>query len=388
MRFFTLLAAVPAVLAAPIRETRADQEVIPNKWIAKFKSGSDANALSSALASVGQVLGAEPTRTFNIGAFQGFAFEGDNALSQLVANLASIEAIEPDTKVYASALITQNNPPYGLARISHRTPSSNYVYDSSAGEGTFAYIIDTGIRTTHHDFGGRASFGANFAGDNDNSDGNGHGTHVAGTVGSATYGVAKRTSLIAVKVLDASGSGSNSGVLEGIAWAANDMKAKGRTGKAVGNLSLGGVFSQMTNDAAKAAIDQGLFLAIAAGNSGLPTITSSPASEKSACTVGAIDSTDTLASFSNWGALVDILAPGLNVTSTWNGSDDDTNTISGTSMATPHITGLGAYLLTLEGSRTPAALCKRIVDLSTMGAAKGLTLKIGTPNAIAYNGAA
>jgi subtilisin family serine protease len=169
------------------------------------------------------------------------------------------------------------------------------------------------------------------------------------------------------------------------------MKQKGRIGKAVANLSLGGVFSSTTNRAAAEAVRQGLFLAVAAGNSGLPAFTSSPASEPSVCTVGATDENDQLASYSNYGNLVDILAPGTNVTSTWIRSNTDTNTISGTSMATPHITGLGAYLLALEGAKNPAVLCQRIRDLSTknkisFGLVAGAPLLGGTKNQLAYNG--
>lgn len=141
-------------------------------------------------------------------------------------------------------------------------------------------------------------------------DGNGHGTHVSGTTGSNTYGVAKKTNIIGVKVLSSEGSGTNAQVLAGIDWAVNDMKSKGRVGKSVANLSLGGIFSPMTNAAAAEAVAQGLFMAVAAGNSGLPTITSSPASERSVCTVGATDKDDNRASFSNFGLLVDIFAPG------------------------------------------------------------------------------
>lgn len=184
---------------------------------------------------------------------------------------------------------------------------------------------DTGIYTSHPDFGGRASFGANFA-DNSNTDGNGHGTHVAGTTGSNTYGVAKKTNLIAVKVLGSDGSGTNSGVISGINWAANDVRSKGRSGKAVANMSLGGSFSQATNNAVAAATSAGLFMAVAAGNDGADASGSSPASEPSACTVGAIDNTKTEASFSNYGSIVDIFAPGVNVLSTWN--DGRTNTVS------------------------------------------------------------
>lgn len=218
-------------------------------------------------------------------------------------------------------------------------------------------------------------------------DGNGHGTHVAGTTGGTTYGVAKRTNLIAVKVLGAEGSGSNAGVLAGIDWAVNDMNSKGRRGKAVGNLSLGGLFSPTTNAAVAEAVRQGLFLAVAAGNSGLPTFTASPASEPSVCTVGATDAQDNRASFSNFGLLVDVFAPGVNVTSAWFESDTDTNTISGTSMASPHVAGLGAYLLGLEGAREPGPLCERIRALSTKGKIRALDTLLGlSKNQLAYNG--
>lgn len=206
---------------------------------------------------------------------------------------------------------------------------------------------------------------------------------MAGTTGSTSYGVAKKTTLIAVKVLGAEGSGSNDGVLAGIDYAVNDAKSKGRIGKAVANLSLGGIFSPMSNAAVKEAVAQGLFLAVAAGNSGAPTITSSPASEPDVCTIGASDKNDAKASYSNFGLLVDVFAPGTNITSTWKNSDTDQKTISGTSMATPHITGLGAYLLALEGPRDPKALCKRIQDLSTKNTLSGLLL---TKNYLAYNG--
>lgn len=315
------------------------------------------------------------------------AFAGVDNLLGLVANIASIESIEPNTRVTTSALVTQSNvPSYGLARISHReNGATDYVYDDSAGEGTFSYIIDTGIRTTHQDFGGRAVFGASFVDGEQEGDGNGHGTHVAGTTGSTTYGVAKKTTLIAVKVLGAEGSGSNAGVLAGIDWAVNDAKSKGRIGKAVGNLSLGGPLSPATNAAVAEAVAEGLFLAVAAGNSGLPTITASPASAPEVCTVGASDDQDRRASYSNFGFLVDVFAPGSNITSTWIDSDSDTNTISGTSMASPHVAGLGAYLLALEGPQDPQALCSRIQELSTKNALN-LGLQLFSGNRLAYNG--
>lgn len=183
------------------------------------------------------------------------------------------------------------------------------------------------------------------------------GTHVAGTIGGTTYGVAKKVSLYAVKVLNASGSGTNSGVISGMNFVATDSQSRSCPKGTVANMSLGGSTSTAVNSAAAAMVKAGVFLAVAAGNDGANAANSSPASEPTVCTVGATEKTDSLASYSNFGAVVDILAPGTNILSSWIGSSSASNTISGTSMATPHITGLAAYLLALQGAKTPAALC-------------------------------
>lgn len=240
----------------------------------------------------------------------------------------------------------------------------------------------------HRNFENRAFLGADFSNEStDGIDRNGHGTHVAGTTGGSTYGVAKKTTLIAVKVMNAAGSGANSDVLAGLDWAVNDAKNKSRIGKAVCNISLGGPLSLVTNAAVSEAVRQGLFLAVAAGNSGLPTFTSSPASAQDVCTVAASDHNNERAYFSNFGALVDIYAPGVNITSAWFDGQDSSKTISGTSMATPHIAGLGAYLLALEGERSPIALCDRIKSLSSEGAVKqDAAAGLITTSDLAYNG--
>jgi subtilisin family serine protease len=225
-----------------------------------------------------------------------------------------------------------------------------------------------GLRTNNvssQDFGGRASFAGNFADDNDD-DVQGHGTHVAGTVGGTTYGVAKATTLLAVKVLDDSGSGTNAGVIAGMEFVVTDAPSRDCSGVVV-NMSLGGGFSQSINDAAEAIVEAGIFLAVAAGNSGADASTFSPASAPSACTVGATDSSDGFASFSNYGSLVDVNAPGVDVLSAYPG--DTTDTLSGTSMASPHVAGLAAYLIGNGASAT--GLCEEIAGSSLSGVISG-----------------
>lgn len=226
-----LLLALPAVLAVATIDKRQTKHTIPGAWIVRL---NDDAPLSTAVSSVMRASGITPKHQYNISSFKGFAFhhDGDDSVLDLIANIASIKSIEPDTYVYTSApatrrvktqaITTQSPAEWGLARISHKAKgSSGYIYDSSAGTGMTAYIIDTGILATHNEFGGRAVMGANFISGETAVDGNGHGTHCAGTIGGSTYGVAKNVSLIGVKVLSSQGSGSNSGVIAGIQWAVN-----------------------------------------------------------------------------------------------------------------------------------------------------------------------
>ncbi|GAB7359342.1 hypothetical protein MBLNU230_g5993t1 [Neophaeotheca triangularis] len=386
MKFFTQLALLPLALAAPILESRQDAQLIPNKWIVVLRDDADDNILSSTVQAVTDALGgSSPDRVYNMAGFKGFSMTLESALLNTVSNLANIKYIEQDSRVSTNALVSQQDPPYGLARISHRDNGANeYVYDDSAGEGTDIYIIDTGIYAEHNDFGGRATFDANFADDGIDTDCNGHGTHVSGTAGSTTYGVSKKARLHGVKVLSCDGSGAQSGVIAGIEYATNAARGK----RATANLSLGGLFNQASNDAVEAAVANGLFMSVAAGNSGLPTFTSSPASAPNVCTIGAIGEDDRKAAFSNFGLLIDVFAPGVDVESTWIDGPDDTNTISGTSMAAPHVAGLASYLLALEGDKNPVDLCQRIKDLSSkgkMGLVGGL-LSLSRDR-IAFNGA-
>jgi oryzin len=214
--------------------------------------------------------------------------------------------------------------------------------------------------------------------DNQNTDENGHGTHCSGTIAGSTYGVAKKANLVAVKVLDKDGSGSNSGVISGIQWVGNNAAAR-----SVLSMSLGGSYSSAVNSAVKSTVNKGVTVVVAAGNSDDDASNYSPASESTAITVGAIDADDNRASFSNYGSLVDVFGPGVNILSSWIGSTTATNIISGTSMATPHIAGLATYLIALEGISTPAAVQSRIKALATSGKVVDAE---SANNLIGYNG--
>ncbi|KAJ9165267.1 Subtilisin-like protein [Coniochaeta hoffmannii] len=373
-------APAPEPVAAPIISPRG-ATVIPGQYIVKVKEGIASDIVEAIVSKLGST---KPNHVFKGDGFRGFASKLDSKLLDLVSKLPEVEYIEEEAIFKINAYTTQTGAPWGIARLSHKSPgSTSYVYDTSAGAGTCAYVIDTGIYTAHSQFEGRATFLYNAV-DSSNTDGNGHGTHVAGTIGSAAYGVAKKTKLYAVKVLDSSGSGTTSGVIAGMNYVTTDAKTRSCPNGTVANMSLGGGSSTSINSAAKAMVSAGVFLAVAAGNDNTNAANSSPASEPSVCTVGATTSSDARASYSNYGSVVDIFAPGTNILSTWIGSTSATNTISGTSMATPHITGLGAYLLTLLGKKTPTALCQYIVDTAQSGILSGIPS--GTVNKLAFNG--
>lgn len=301
-------------------------------------------------------------RTYNLRSLRGYSGSFDSTTIETLKNDPMVAYVEQDRIVRATNITTQPSPPsWGLGRLSSSSSGSAYTYDSSAGEGTTAYVIDTGINLEHEDFGGRATFG--FSADESEADGQGHGTHVAGTIGGTVYGVAKKTSLVAVKVLDDEGSGTNSGVIAGIEWVATDAKKKGSS-KTVANMSLGGAQSTALDAAVEAAIEEGVTFVVAAGNSNEDAVNSSPAGVKAAITVGAIDEGDVRAEYSNFGSVVDVFAPGSDITSAWIGGSDAKNTISGTSMASPHVAGLVAYLIALEGLEGPQAVMDRILELS------------------------
>ncbi|KAI9293870.1 putative subtilisin-like protease precursor [Neoconidiobolus thromboides FSU 785] len=302
-----------------------------------------------------------------------------DSVLEKVRNLPEVAFVEADTevKLYTTQKNTQNNAPWGLARISQNTftDKSTYKYGGDGSDVT-VYVIDTGILTTHPEFEGRARFGARFAGKN-NDDEHGHGTHCAGIVGSKTYGVSKNVSLVAVKVFDGSGSGSTSAIVSGIEWVIKDKK--GVKGNVI-SMSIGGGFSNFINNAVESAYQKGFVVVAAAGNGSSDACNLSPASAPNVITVGSSDINDNIASSSNYGKCIDVIAPGVAILSTWN--NGGTNTISGTSMATPHVAGLAAYFLSKE-TLTNAQVRDKIVSVATKDAIKNL--KADTPNLLAYN---
>ncbi|KAI4869153.1 subtilisin-like protein [Hypoxylon rubiginosum] len=385
MRTAALLSLLPLAFAAPAKRAEPapllkprGSQLVEGKYIVKLYENSAISALQDTMSA----FQGDADHVYNVEGFKGFASALTAEDLEKLQSHPDVEFIEQDAIMSINAFTTQSGATWGISRLSHKSGSSGYVYDSSAGTGTCAYVIDTGIYTAHAEFEGRATFLANYA-DSSNTDGNGHGTHVAGTIGSKTYGVAKKTSLYAVKVLDSSGSGTTSGVIAGMNFVTSDVKTRSCPAGAVANMSLGGGTSSSINSAAKAMINAGVFLAVAAGNDNQNAANSSPASEPTVCTVGATTSADARASYSNYGTVVDIFAPGTNILSTWN-SAGSTNTISGTSMATPHIVGLGAYLLALNGKQAPQELCSFIASSANSGVLSGIPS--GTVNKLAYNG--
>lgn len=295
-------------------------------------------------------------------ALHGYAGRLDAAQLRALRADPTVAAVVPDG--LATIDETQTGATWGLDRIDQRRlPLSGTFTFTNTGAGITAYVIDTGVRTSHAEFGGRARSGWDFVdGDADASDCNGHGTHVAGTIGGATYGVAKGVDLVAVRVLDCGGSGLWSGVIAGIDFVTADHEAGE---PAVANMSLGGGANIAVDLAVKNSIADGVAYAVAAGNSNAPACQFSPARVPEAMTSGASTISDAKASFSNWGSCMDWFAPGQSVTSAWRTSDSATNTISGTSMASPHTAGVAALYLQSSPGASPAAVHKALASAAT-----------------------
>lgn len=383
------LAAATLVAMAPVNTAEAADyrfadKPVDGQYIVVLKSDAaglaNENSNRPKVAAVASEMArshrADLVRSYNQ-ALRGFVVKAsDQALARLLAD-KRVEYVEEDGIVQTTA--TQSGATWGLDRTDQRDLplSGSYTYDTTASN-VSAYIIDTGILSSHVDFGGRVGSGFTAISDgNGTSDCHGHGTHVAGTVGGATWGIAKAVKLFPVRVLDCAGSGTNSGVIAGVDWVtANHVKP------AVANMSLGGGVSSALDTAVNNSINAGVTYAVASGNDNADACNSSPSRVANALTAASSTSTDARSSFSNWGSCIDLFAPGSSITSTWNTSSTATNTISGTSMASPHIAGVAALYLAVNPTATASQVNSAVLSAASTNKISDVK---GSPNLLLYS---
>ncbi|KAK6833177.1 hypothetical protein PG987_007871 [Apiospora arundinis] len=386
----SLTALLPLAAAAPV-EQQMKRDVIPGKYIVSLKNGANAeshmswvNIVHKRSLSKRNTAGVE--KTYKIKDFEAYSGEFDEATLEEIKKNPDVLEVEED-QIWTlfddmTSEIQRPRPHHPDGRHLGSRYRVVHVPWLDQLQGTYAYIVDSGVLQTHSQFGGRASYGYNAAGGS-NVDTAGHGTHCAGTVGGSTYGVAKKATIIAVKVFTGN-TAATSVIMDGFSWAVNDIVSKSRQNKAVVSMSLGGPKSNAFNNLVTQAYSSGVLSVIAAGNEAQNAANVSPASATNAFVVGAIDSSWRQSSFSNYGSVLSVYAPGTSILSSWIGGNSATNTISGTSMATPHVAGLALYLMGLE-NLSASAVAARIRSLATSGKISGISS--GSPNRIINNGA-
>ena len=364
---------------APLISASSDNG-IPGQYIVVFKDHAGASAVSAAMNRVAMASDASHVqRTFSV--IPGFSAQlSDGALDEMLRN-PNVAYVEQDTVVQLNTVTT--SPADGIDRTDQRTGhDGNYDDHGRNGAGVEVFIVDTGIRTTHNEFTGRiAPSGEHFTAINDGNgfqDCNGHGTHVASTAAGTKFGMAKAATLHAVRVLSCSGSGSNSGVIDGVNFVTNNCNGR----PCVANMSLGGGKSNALNSAVASAVNAGVTFVVAAGNENQDACNVSPASEPKAITVVALDDNDARASFSNFGSCTDIAAPGVSILGADIGSDSDTQSISGTSMASPHVAGAAAQILSSNPGFSPAQVQQAMNNSANLNC---FTDPKGSPNIMLHN---
>jgi subtilisin family serine protease len=357
MNSFVLCAAVGSVLvsssllAATLRDLDNPNR-IPDHYIVKLKSDAGRDGLNSADYVLQQADRLQMSYGITVlqqytHVFPGFAIKAKDDQIEALLDDPDVERVEVNKVVRINT--TQTAATWGIDRVDSRTGIDRTYNYTSTGKGVHAYIIDTGTRTTHNEFKGRAGQGFSSINDgNGSNDCHGHGTHVSGTIGGTTYGVAKNVTVHGVRVLGCDGSGDDAGVIAGIDWV-----AKNAIKPAVANMSLGGDLSESLDEAVQSAVKSGVVFVVAAGNENQNACNVSPSNVPEAITVGATARNDTRASYSNFGKCLDVFAPGSSITSAWRTSDSATSTISGTSMASPHVAGVVALYLEQNPLATP-----------------------------------
>jgi subtilisin family serine protease len=372
-----LIYAAPATTNSVLSSSQA-KGIIKNQYIVILNK--DAGPSNDFAQNIAKQHGGKVLQTYD-NVFKGFAVylpeAAGTAFVEAMKKNPNVLSVENDTIMKIDAT-TQSNPDWGLDRIDQKTLPLNSAYSYlQTGSGTTAYIVDTGILSTHQQFSGRVLSGYTAISDgNGTSDCNGHGTHVAGTVGGSTYGVAKNVSLVPIRILGCDGSGASSNVIAGLDWILKNGKKP-----AVVNMSLGGDASTSLDSAVENLFNNGYVMVVAAGNSNTDACSSSPARVSKAITVAATDNTDTRASYSNYGSCVDIFAPGSQINSSWIGSNTATKVLNGTSMATPHTAGIVAQMLQSTPSATPQTITTNLLNQASSNVVKNPS---GSPNRLLY----
>ncbi|MDX8237855.1 S8 family peptidase [Acinetobacter pittii] len=372
-----LIYAAPATTNSVLSSSQA-KGIIKNQYIVILNK--DAGPSNDFAQNIAKQHGGKVLQTYD-NVFKGFAVylpeAAGTAFVEAMKKNPNVLSVENDTIMKIDAT-TQSNPDWGLDRIDQKTLPLNSAYSYlQTGSGTTAYIVDTGILSTHQQFSGRVLSGYTAISDgNGTTDCNGHGTHVAGTVGGSTYGVAKNVSLVPIRILGCDGSGASSNVIAGLDWILKNGKKP-----AVVNMSLGGDASTSLDSAVENLFNNGYVMVVAAGNSNTDACSSSPARVSKAITVAATDNTDTRASYSNYGSCVDIFAPGSQINSSWIGSNTATKVLNGTSMATPHTAGIVAQMLQSTPSATPQTITTNLLNQASSNVVKNPS---GSPNRLLY----
>ncbi len=369
--------AAPATTNSVLGSSEA-KGIIKNQYIVILNK--DVGSSNEFAQGIAKQHGGRVLQTYDA-VLKGFAIYlpdvAGTAFDEAMKKNPKVVSVENDTIMKIDAT-TQSNPDWGLDRIDQKNLPLDSAYSySQTGSGTTAYIVDTGILSTHQQFSGRVLSGYTAISDgNGTSDCHGHGTHVAGTVGGSTYGVAKNVSLVPIRILGCDGSGASSNVIAGLDWILKNGKKP-----AVVNMSLGGEANASLDSAVENLFNNGYVMVVAAGNSNTDACSTSPARVSKAITVAATDSTDTRASYSNYGSCVDIFAPGSQINSSWIGSNTATKVLNGTSMATPHVVGVVAEMLQSTPTTTPQTISTNLLNQASSNVVKNPS---GSPNRLLY----